>query len=110
MIAIPLGIIHKLFDANGAAAPVDGDTHALPAPGSAKLIGWTTAFATAPSACSIKVQHSMDGTNWDDLDESTATAGEFRTVTTLTPANFIRGVKSSQTGGGALTLSVIVTI
>lgn len=94
----------KLFDANVAAAPVNSPQFALPTT-LAKVISWTYAFASAPSAATIKLQHSNDGVVWSDLDSGTNTAGETRT-TPVTDAAFVRARKEVQTGGGALTVTI----
>jgi hypothetical protein len=110
MEMIGLGDTFKLMDENAVAAPNNGTTYALPSPENGKLIGWSTAFKdTAPDACTVKLQHSLDGDNWEDLDESTATAGETR-ICVLTPAKFVRAVKSAQTNGGALTVRMVATV
>jgi hypothetical protein len=96
----------KLFDANAVAAPVNSATYALPT-SLAKVISWSCAYASAPSATNIKLQVSNDGTVWTDLDSSTVTAGEVKT-TNPTNAIFLRARKESQTGGGALTLLVVI--
>lgn len=94
----------KLFNADSAAAPVNSATAALPTT-LAKIITWVYKFATAPSAATIKLQMSEDGTIWNDLDSGTLTTGETKT-TNPTNANFIRARKDVQTGGGALTVEI----
>ena len=64
-------------------------------------------YASAPSAVSIILQASLDGTNWYTLDTSTAAGGEMRT-TAVTATTKIRINKNVQTGGGALTVTVVV--
>lgn len=106
---ISMGVPTKLFDADAAAAPVNGVAYALQDGDKAKVVTWRTFFASAPSACSIKVQQSLNGTDWSDLDTSTATAGETRT-TVATATLFLRARKESQTGGGALTVEINVGV
>lgn len=109
MQMIHTGEPFKIFDADAAAAPVNSAGYAIASPDQAKMIGWQTAFASAPSACTIRIQHSINGVDWVTIDESTATGGEIKT-TAITPALFIRAVKQAQTGGGALTLTVIIAM
>lgn len=97
----------KLFDANAAGAPVNSAAFAMPTT-YAKVLAWTTSFASAPSACSITLEISNDGVVWNTFDTSTATAGETRT-TAQTAAAFIRARKATQTGGGALTVTVVLS-
>lgn len=95
----------KLFDNEAGAAPLNGVAVAVPTT-LAKVLTWTYSFASAPSAVSIKVQHSVDGVIFTDLDTGTATGGETRT-TAVNDAVFIRGRRESQTGGGNVTLSIV---
>lgn len=106
---LSLGVVKKLFDADATAAPVNGTEYAIPQAHLGKTITYTTKFATAPDAVSIKLQGSLNGSDWFDLDESTATAGELTTLTGQYAINFIRARKASQTNGGALTVEVIVS-
>lgn len=108
-VALSRGVPEKLFDANAAAAPVNSSDFALPPGKAPKYLSWTTFFASAPASCTIKLQVTNDIVNgpWSDLDSSTATAGETKNVGPIGAA-FIRGVKSAQSGGGALTLTVTV--
>lgn len=96
-----------LANANAQGAPVNLAAFAMPTT-YAKVIAWTTFFASAPSAASIVLQISNDGATWNDFDTSTATAGETRT-TNPTAAAFIRVRKASQTGGGALTVTAVLS-
>lgn len=102
MYALQPGEPVLLFDADAAAAPVNSDAYAM-ATDHVKYIAWGFSFASAPSACSIKIQVSDDNSIWTDLDSSTTVGGETKT-TNPTAARFIRAQKASQTGGGALTL------
>lgn len=105
--SISLGVPTKLFDADAAAAPVNTPSYALPSADKAKVITWSTYFASAPTSPSIKLQISMDETVWSDLDTSTVTTGEVKTATVMN-ARFIRARKEAQTGGGALTVIINV--
>lgn len=107
--SLSAGVPEKLFDANSVAAPVNSDIFAIPGK-AAKIISWSTSFASAPSAVSIKIQVANDVAGpWLDLDTGTATAGETRN-TAATSAPFVRARKETQTGGGALTVTVNVGI
>ncbi len=109
MELLSLGVTKKLFDADAVAAPVNGTAYCLPAPPSSKTIRWTTKFASAPSAVSVKLQGSLDNSVWFDLDSSTSTAGESKSVTDIACV-FIRAQKASQTDGGALTVEIIISL
>lgn len=107
--SLSAGVPEKLFDANAVAAPVNSEVFALVGK-SAKMFAWMTEFASAPSAVSVKIQVSNNAAGpWFDLDTSTATAGEMKN-TGVTSASFVRARKESQTGGGALTVTVTVGI
>jgi hypothetical protein len=106
---LSLGNVYKLFDANAAAAPVASDGYGIHPNDRAKVIVWSTKFASAPTACSIVLQGSLNGTDWYTLDTSTATAGEIRT-TGVTASPWLRANKASQTGGGALTVEVLIAV
>lgn len=97
----------KLMDADAGAAPVNGPTCAMPGT-YAKVITWGTSFAAAPASATVKIQISMDGAVWNDLDSSTAVGGETKT-TNPTSAAFVRARKDAQTGGGALTVTAQIS-
>lgn len=97
----------KLFDANAVAAPVNSAEFALPTT-FAKYLSWTTNFASAPTAVSVTLEISNDKLVWNTLDTTAALGGETRTIGP-TAAAFIRARKVSQTGGGALTLTLIMS-
>jgi len=78
-------------------------------PRSVLALTWLTVFASAPSAVSVELQVSNDNTNWFTLDTSTATTGEAREFSDPVNYLFIRARKASQTGGGALTVEVILS-
>ncbi len=103
------GILKTLLDANAVAAPVNGTTFCLPNPNSVKTLTWRTSFASAPSAVTVTLQGSLDGTNFFTIDSSTATAGEVKVKADVS-CLFIRAQKTSQTDGGALTVEVVVTV
>jgi hypothetical protein len=48
--------------------------------GGLRAFSWQATYANAPSAVSIKLQGTVDFSVWFDLDTSTATGGETRTV------------------------------
>jgi hypothetical protein len=71
-------------------------------------VRWQTIFGTAPSAINIRLQGAaadVDAEYWD-LDTSTATAGEARTVVTVR-ARFLRIKLVTSTGGAALTAKML---
>lgn len=96
------------FPVNGTA----GAQFALPAPAGfpdqGHTVRWQTVFGTNPSAINIRLQGAMadvDG-EYSDIDTSTATAGEARTVTGVR-AKFLRVLVASSTGGAALTAKLL---
>ena len=87
-----------------ALAPTGGGT----GPGG-RVVAWQTSFASAPTAVSLQLQSAdVDAdASYQTLDSSTATAGERRQVANV-QAKFLRVKLVSQTGGGAVTVSLSV--
>jgi hypothetical protein len=99
-------IPYALFDNNSVAAPVNSNSVTLPR--SVLVMNWVYRFASAPSSASIRLQASMDGTYWFDIDEGTDVNGEARELSNPIIYPYLRSQKTSQSGGGALTVEVIV--
>src|SRR5215813_10964834 len=103
------------FSFNGETFPSDGTAgsqFAVPEPAGfpdqGHTVRWQTVFGTAPSAVNIRLQGAIDDVNSEyfDLDTSTATAGEARTVNNVR-ARFLRVNLVSSTGGASLTAQIL---
>jgi len=103
------------FSFNAEAFPADGTAgaqFALPEPAGlpdqGHTVRWQTIFGTAPSAINIRLQGAMADVNAEffDIDTSTATAGEARTVAGVR-ARFLRVKKVSSSGGASLTAKIL---
>lgn len=72
-------------------------------------VRWQTVFGTAPTAVSIVLQGAMADVDaeYQQIDASTATAGEARTVSGV-QAKFLRIKFVSSTGGAGLTAKLLV--
>src|SRR5260370_22574942 len=86
------------FSFNAETFPADGTAgaqFAIPEPAGladqTHAVRWQTIFGTAPTAINIRLQVALADvdTEYGDLDTSTATAGEARTVTGV-PARLYR--------------------
>jgi len=77
-------------------------------PDQGHTVRWQTIFGTAPSAVNIRLQGAMADVDaeYADVDTSTATAGEARTVAGVR-ARFLRVKLVSSTGGAALTAKML---
>ncbi len=104
------------FSWNNEAFPADGTAgsqFALPEPSGivdqSHAVRWQTIFGTAPTAVNIRLQGAMADVDaeYADIDTSTATTGEARTVTGVR-ARFLRIKKVSSTGGAGLTAKMLV--
>jgi hypothetical protein len=87
-----------------------GDTTVYALPARSCVLAWQTSFDTAPSGVSITIQVSIDGTNFTTLDTSTATAGEVRTISTVTSALFIKANVGTNTGNKKVTITLIAKV
>ena len=76
-------------------------------PGTA--VRWQTIFGTAPTAVSLILQGAMADVDaeYQQIDASSATTGEARTVTGV-QAKFLRIRFVSSTGGAGLTAKILV--
>ncbi len=98
-----LGVTETVRNA-AATTATTSTTYAMPA----RLcnLAWQYFFTTNPSAVTMVIQGSLDGTNWATLDSTTITTGNLRVITA--PAvNFVR-VNLSAITAGAL-YSVLLT-
>ena len=103
------------FSFNAETFPADGTAgsqFAIPEPAGlpdqGHTVRWQTIFGSAPSAINIRLQGAMADVDaeFTDLDTSTATAGEARTVTGVR-SRFLRVKKISSTGGTSLTAKIL---
>ncbi len=100
---------NEAFPADGTA----GSQFAIPEPAGfpdqGHTVRWQTVYGTAPTAVNIRLQGAMADVDaeYADIDTSTATAGEARTVTGVR-ARFLRIKKVSSTAGAGLTAKMLV--
>jgi hypothetical protein len=96
-------------------APADGTAgaqFAIPEPAGfpkqEHTVRWQTLFASAPTAVSIALQGAMADVDaeYQNIDTTTQTAGEARTVTGVR-ARFLRVKKTSSTGGSGFTVKIL---
>ncbi len=78
-------------------------------PDSGRVVRWQTIFGTAPTAVNLSLQGAMADVDaeYQNIDSSTSTAGEARTVTGVS-AKFLRIKFNSSTGGAGLTAKILV--
>ena len=90
-----------------------GSQFALPSytglPDGGTAVRWQTVFGTAPTAVSIILQGAINDVDaeYQQLDATTQTAGEARTVANV-QAKFLRIRFVSSTGGSGLTAKILV--
>jgi hypothetical protein len=104
------------FSFNNEAFPgaaTSGSQFALPSytglPDGGTAVRWQTVFGTAPTAVSIILQGAINDVDaeYQQLDTSSQTAGEARTVANV-QARFLRIRFVSSTGGTGLTAKILV--
>jgi len=104
------------FSWNNEAIPADGTAgaqFAVPEPAGFPLqehtVRWQTIYTGGPTAVNLRLQGAMADVDseYADIDTSTNTAGESRTVTGVR-ARFLRIKKFSSTGGTNITAKLIV--
>lgn len=104
------------FSFNNEAIPADGTAgaqFAVPEPAGfpdqGHTVRWQTSYTGGPTAVNVRLQGAIADAEADyaDLDTSTATAGEARTVTGVR-TRFLRIKKVSSTGGANITAKLIV--
>jgi hypothetical protein len=100
------------FNAEGPSAGQASQQFALPDytgfPDQGRTIRWQTIFGTAPTAVNISLQAANDDvdSHYQNIDSSTATAGEARSVTGVN-AKFLRARVNSITGGSGVTVQLL---
>ena len=74
-----------------------------------RTVRWQTIFGTAPTAVNLSLQGAMADVDaeYQNVDSTTNTAGEARTVTGVN-AKFLRIKFNSSTGGAGLTAKLLV--
>ena len=104
------------FSFNNEAFPgsaTSGSQFAIPSftglPDSGTAVRWQTVFGTNPTAVSIILQGAINDVDaeYQQLDASTTTTGEARTVANV-QARFLRIRFVSSTGGSGLTAKILV--
>ena len=96
------GLPVKTFNV-AAAATGAGTSFALPARRCS--LQWQTFFGTDPSALTIDLQFSFDGSHWDTIDSSSVLTGEVRTFAAIGGApGFVRGNVIAITGGAGVSM------
>ena len=73
-----------------------------------RTVRWQTIFGTAPTLVNISLQAANDDvdSHYQNIDSSTATTGEARTVSGVR-AKFIRAKVNSSSGGSGVTVQVL---
>ena len=103
------------FSFNNEAFPSDGTAGSQfavsePAgfPDQGRTVRWQTIFGSNPTAVNVRLQGAMSDIDaeYADIDTSTATTGEARTVAGVR-ARFLRIKKVSSTGGSGLTAKIL---
>ena len=103
------------FSFNAEAFPgagTAGSQFAIPEPAGipnqGHTVRWQTLFGSAPSAINIRLQGAMADVDaeYQDVDTSTATTGEARTVLGVR-ARFLRVKLVTSTGGSGLTAKML---
>ena len=99
-----------LFDADGAAAPVNSQIIGVPP--WVENIAWRTKFSAAPVSCDIRLQGALTisdppvDADFGDLDSSTNVNGEGRQLSPL-KLRYIRARKNAQVGVANLTVEIM---
>lgn len=77
-------------------------------PNQGRTVAWQTIYGTAPSAICISLQGAMQDVDaqYTNLDTSTATAGEQRTVSNV-QVKFLRAKVTRITGGSSVTVQIL---
>lgn len=105
------GVPVKFMDAVTTAAPVNSSGYALPhkSYSDVRPIVWKTSFAGGPSAVNVILQGALNDVDAEyvQLDASTVTAGEQRTVSAVL-TRFVRARLATRTGGTSATVEVMI--
>ena len=104
--ALAYGLPVKTFDATTIDNTLEGTIFAVPPKPLSQGFIWQTVHATTPSAISVSLRVSIDGTNWTIIDTSTSTAGETRTILNK-QGLFVEGYITSHTGGSTTTVYIV---
>lgn len=73
-----------------------------------RQLAWQTKWSTVPSAITVELEGSIDGSTWNDLDSSTSTGGETKYIATddLKNFSFFRATITALTGAAAGTVAI----
>ena len=98
----------EAFPANGTAGSQFAIPESAGLPDQEHTVRWQTIFGTSPSAINIRLQGAMAdvATEYADIDTSTSTTGEARTVSSVR-ARFLRINTVTSTGGTSLTAKIL---
>lgn len=108
------GTLAALIPAGTAVgAAVNGAAFSLPHSRAGRPVTWKVAFAGGdPSAVSTRLQGNFDAENpvWFDIDASTVTTGETKTVSAATFPNVeqVRARMETVTGGVTFKVEIII--
>lgn len=105
-VALLPGQVVSLIPAGTALTQVNGDSFALP--GLACQLSWQTVYASTPDAVSVKIQVSLNNTDWVTLDTTTVVTGDVKTL--IISAPFVRARIESATSGTTVTVLAIAKI
>ena len=87
-----LGTVLTLLEATGTTGTKKSCKIRMPS----DIMVWQTITTGAPDSISIKIQGSLDDTNWVDLDSSTNVDGEVRCISNK-PVKYVRIVLTTLT-------------
>ncbi len=102
MVGIPVTSLNAVT----TTAATVGTTFAIPPIKRDRTLVWQVDYSGTPSASTIVLAASLDNVNFHQLDSSTNTAGEIRTV--VIAHNFVRISQSSRTGATNVTAQLTV--
>lgn len=94
----------ELMSAEGTVGAKVGNTFAVPQ--HCTVFNWGTSFSAVPTSVTIKLEGSMDGVVWTQIDQTTNTGGEMKATTVGWSPVFIRANKTAQVGAGAVTVII----
>lgn len=100
------------FNNESPAAGQASQQFALPEysgfPEQGRTVRWQTIFGTAPTSVNISLQSASDDvdSHYQNIDSSTAAAGEARSVAGVR-ANFLRAKVNSISGGSGITVQLL---
>jgi hypothetical protein len=107
-LALVTDLVNNILDAaTGTGAGLAYSNAESPTRGVYSDFGWQTVVAGTFSGISVTLEASLDGTNWEVLDTTTDTAGEYRAVSGK-PVQFLRANVGTFTGGTSVTVLLVI--